>query len=56
MIIETTERRHAHCCPVCADSWWHTDSECDYVVAEIVPGYPINQTWATCPIHEGRDE
>ena len=53
---QTTEPEHPHVCPACGDSWLHRDSECDYTPVEIVPGYPINQTWAACPMHEGRDE
>ena len=53
---ETTEPEHAHVCPACGDSWLHRDSECEYIAVEIVPGYPINRTWARCPMHEGRDE
>lgn len=45
---ETTEPDHTHRCPVCGDSWIHADLDCEVVRP--------NQTWARCPIHEGRDE
>ena len=50
------ERDHSHLCPRCDSSWLHAESECDYTPVEIVPGYPINQTWAVCPMceREGR--
>lgn len=49
-MTETTETEHSHLCPVCGDSWWHANSECEPVYGD------RRETWARCPRHEGRDE
>jgi len=49
-LSETSEQEHAHCCPVCVDSWQHASDECEE--SEMVPGYVARRTWATCPMCE----
>lgn len=47
---ETTEEQHAHICPVCMDSWLHANADCEPTYGD------RRETWAKCPMHEGRDE
>jgi len=51
-LSETSEQDHRHVCPVCGDGWIHANDECGLGL-DTVPGTPLGNTWARCPLHEG---
>lgn len=51
---DTSEQDHAHICPICMDSWRHSNDECCATGLDALLGR--HATWAKCPMHEGRDE
>lgn len=53
--VETSEQDHAHCCPVCGDSWLHANDECEEPVTPLPIAW-VRRAWAKCPKHEGRDD